>query len=217
MLPPLSRHLVVEGRDQVLLFSGSQLGKAVPDSGHYSTAGVRGCQGSGGTSLAPVPTGHGACCSDPARALYEGGGPLSRACASVFPSSWENLEASKGNCVNLVVSEVAVKETTPGTTPGTEVDQEGGPGREHRGYCLTGRDPDEAGGASVPVTKATACEPLLPSPHPGPSPASLRPPPPPLFCFHGDKRRGPAPNITRCGKHAPRGTPPPQPVLGAEP
>lgn len=64
-------------------------------------------------------------------------------------------------------------------------------------------------GASVPVTKATACEPLLPSPHPGPSPASLRPPPPPLFCFHGDKRRGPAPNITRCGKHAPRGTPPP--------
>lgn len=214
MLPPLSRHLVVEGRDQVLLFSGSQLGKAVPDSGHYSTAGVRGCQGSGGTSLAPVPTGHGACCSDPARALYEGGGPLSRACASVFPSSWENLEASKGNCVNLVVSEVAVKETTPGT----EVDQEGGPGREHRGYCLTGRDPDEAEGrlGSRYQGDSLRAPPPLPPPRPEPGLAPAAATAPVLFPWRQAARAGSKHNALwkTCASGDP---PPPQPVLGAEP
>ena len=63
-------------------------------------------------------------------------------------------------------------------------------------------------GASVPVTKATAREPHLPSPHSGPSPASLRPPPPPLFCFHGDRRRGASSKHNALWKTCSSGDPP---------
>lgn len=71
-------------------------------------------------------------------------------------------------------------------------------------------------GASVPVTKATVREPHLPSPHThtGPSPASLRPPPPPLFCFHGNKRRGAGSKHNALWKTCGSGDPPAAPARG---
>lgn len=74
-------------------------------------------------------------------------------------------------------------------------------------------------GASVPVTKATAREPHLPFPHSGPARPRSGRRHRPCFVSMATGGAGPVPNITRCGKHAARGTPPPppQPPLGAEP
>eukprot|EP00071_Canis_lupus_P043446 XP_022277003.1 metaxin-1 isoform X1 [Canis lupus familiaris] len=69
-------------------------------------------------------------------------------------------------------------------------------------------------GASVPVTTATAA-----SPTPSPTQAPARPGSGrrrPCFVSMATGGAGPAPNITRCGKHAARGTPP-RPLLRAEP
>ncbi|KAM8949830.1 uncharacterized protein AAEQ78_010838, partial [Lycaon pictus] len=68
-------------------------------------------------------------------------------------------------------------------------------------------------GASVPVTTATAA-----SPTPSPTQAPARPGSGrhrPCFVSMATGGAGPTPNITRCGKHAARGTPP-RPLLRAE-
>lgn len=63
-------------------------------------------------------------------------------------------------------------------------------------------------GASVPVTKATAREPHLPFPHSGPARPRSGRRHRPCFVSMATGGAGPFPNITRCGKHAARGTPP---------
>ncbi|KAM7246736.1 hypothetical protein CapIbe_003034 [Capra ibex] len=56
-----------------------------------------------------------------------------------------------------------------------------------------------------------------PPTHTGPSPASLRPPPPPLFCFHGNKRRGAGSKHNALWKTCGSGDPPRSPRSGPSP
>lgn len=158
------------------------------------------------------------CCSDEPSALYWGGGPLT--CASFLGKRgglrWE-LEGQSNTAVSEVVggkeSGTRKGPAGPGVNQGTG--QGPGPDRENRGYWRAGRDPDEAEGR-------------LGSRYHGDGPRAPPPPPtqaPARPCF-GRRRpcfvsmatggAGPAPNITRCGKHAARGTPP-RPLLRAEP
>lgn len=117
-----------------------------------------------------------------------------------------------------VVSDVGVKKSAgERDTRNRRVDQERGPDWEHRGYWLTGRDPVEAEGRLCSRYQGNSALAHLPSPHAGPSPATLRPPPPPLFCFHGDRRRGAGSKHNALWKTCASGDPSRSPRSGPSP